>query len=126
MSCHYVPHLLYHAMYFLSRYNTVLITQSSIVNYIIYMLSSQNFTYDSIMMTCAYMQHIFCVCIKYIIFQTLLYTLSSFYCSCASLYIVIYFLTHINKQCIQHAFNICGASRQNSTNVGNYKIELGT
>ena len=57
------------------------------------MLSYQSSTYDSIMMSCVYMQHILCVCIIYIIFQTLLYILALFYVSFASLYIVVF--THV-------------------------------
>ena len=58
------------------------------------------------MMSCVYTQHIFCVCIIYIIFQTLLYILSLFYVSFAFLYIVVYLLTHITNQCILHTFYI--------------------
>ena len=67
-------------MYFLSSHTRSLITQSSIL--------------------------IFCVCIIYIIFDTLLYILALSYFSFASLYIVVYLLTHIANQCIMHTFYI--------------------
>ena len=58
------------------------------------------------MMSCVYTQHIFCLCIIYIIFQNLLYILALFDVSFASLYIVVYLLKHITNQCILHTFNI--------------------
>ena len=67
------------------------------------MLSYQSSTKDSLMMSCVYMHHIFCVCIISIIFQTLLYILALFYFSVVSLYIVVYLLTN---QCILRTFNM--------------------